>query len=184
MIAATSHRRATSEIVNALQTAVKAVKIPATQAAPAAAAFGNVELFDSENLVEVFQYLLITAQRVCVIVPLDEKFDCITEQRLLRVKRALPVALLISDRVLGNRKAALYGDDSTPGAFGLAELVLPAVTGLLLPNPNGVISEPQNTSIMSLNDTAKKLPNRITVVLELQCRGGWIEAPLAKGNVL
>jgi len=97
----------------------------------------------------------------------------------LIVRRRLPVVLLISDRVMGDRKAALWGNNLTPGAMGLAELVLPAVTGQLIANPAGVVSEPQNTSVMTLKDTDKKeLPNRIVVAMELQCRGGRLEATL------
>jgi hypothetical protein len=123
-MAATSHRAATTTVVNRVKSLVQAVLWgPAGQAA--AAAFDRVELFDCEQLVEAFRYLLVTEQRVCVIVPLDERFETTVEKRKLIVRRTLPVAVLISDRILGNRQQALYGDlavdgtGTTPGAMGL-----------------------------------------------------------------
>lgn len=178
MNAATSYRQPTSAIVKALQTIIMALQLPADPFG-GGVAFGRVELFDSENLVEAFQYLMITDQRVCVIVALDERHEVECQAMKMIVRRHLPVALLISDRVIGNRKQALWGDGvKTPGAFGLAELVLPAVTGQLLANPSGVVSEPTSTSVMTLKDAEKKLPNRVTVALELNCRGGRLEAAI------
>jgi hypothetical protein len=174
MNAAALHRRPTSAIVTALSTQITALQV--TAPFTPGAAFDRVELFDSEDLIAAFQYLLITQQRVCVIVPLTERHEALAQNMKLIVKRSLPVALLISDRVIGNRKTALWGDQKTPGAMGLMELVLPAVTGQLLANPSGVVSAPVSTSVMSVKDTNQKLPNRITVVLELNCRGGRLEA--------
>jgi hypothetical protein len=188
-MAATSHRRATPEIVAALQAAVTAVTWVPVAGADAAAVFDRVELFDDEDLVEAFRYLTVTEQRVCVIVPLDEQFETAVDKRKLIVRRMLPVALLMSDRVLGDRKQALWGDlaadgsQTTPGAMGLMEMVLPAVTGLLLPNPKGVVVEPARGEVMAVKDTEKDLPSRITVSLELHCRGGYLEADLGTGPV-
>ncbi len=183
MTPATPHFSTTAAILAALQEAVGAVQLP-DAFAPPGPAFGSVQMFDSENLVEAFQYLLITEQRVCVIVPLDANWEAESKQQRLVTRRTLPVALLISDRVIGNRQTALIGDAKTPGAMGLKDLVVPAVTGQLIANPNGVISLPVHESVMAIKDTAKKLPNRITIVLELNCRGGWLEAPLDRGITL
>jgi hypothetical protein len=172
---ATSFYSTTAAILNALQASVQAVQFTPPGGA-AQSAFGNVQLFDSENLAEAFQYLMIVEQRVCVIVPLDERIEIIASGQKLMVRRRRPVALLISDRVIGNRKTALWGDDKTPGAMGLMELTLPAVCGQLIDNPNGVVSEPSQVSMLTVNDVAKKLPGRLAVVLELNCVGGRLEA--------
>jgi hypothetical protein len=174
---AASFYKSVSAIVAALQTAVQAVQLP-EEPYGAGNAFGRVEIFDSEDLAAAFQFLTIVDQRVCVIVPLEEKFTRESKNTKLIVHRVLPVALLISDRVLGNRKQALLGDNqTTPGAMGLLALTLPAVTGMLLPNPSGVVSEPIADYVMVLKNNAdKKLPNRICVCLEMNCRGGRLEA--------
>lgn len=178
-MSAGNHRRATADVVGAIVAIVAGLVVVDK---PEEKVFERVELFDSENLVEAFRYLLVTEQRVAVVVPLDEEFESVINGLKLVMKRRLPVAVLVSDRVLGDRKAAIWGNDDTPGAMGLAEKVLPAVTGLLLPNPMGVVAEPRRVSILSIQE--KELPMRVTVAVEFECRGGWMEAELAKGQVL
>jgi hypothetical protein len=177
MTPATTFYATTGTIITQLQAAVEGVQLP-EGFDPAGPAFGNVELFDAENLADAFAYLTIVEQRVCVIVPLSETIETISQGMKLIVRRVRPVALIISDRVIGSRKEALWGNATTPGAMGLMELTLPAVCGQLIDNPNGVVSEPSHVSVMSVKDTAKKLPNRIAVILEVKCRGGRLEAPI------
>lgn len=179
-MAATSYRQPTSAIVTALQAAVAGIAMP--PAFGAGNAFDRVEIFDSEDLVAAFQYLLVTEQRVCVIVPLHEAFTSEAKQTTLIIQRELPVALLIADRVLGNRQAALFGDgETTPGAYGLMELALPAVIGIVVPAAaplTKVVAVPKSATVMSVKDTESELPMRLTVALELECRGGRIEVPI------
>lgn len=175
MTPGTPHFNSGNAILTALKTAVEAVQLPGDLSG-GGNALQSVKIFDSENLADAFQYLLITEQRVCVIVPLNASWSEETKNTKLIVRRIFPVALLISDRVFGNRQTALLGDDSTPGALALKDLVLPAITGQLIPNPAGVICAPQQESVLTVSDTEKKLPNRITVLIEAVCRGGWIEA--------
>jgi hypothetical protein len=153
------------------------------------AAFGRVELFDSEDLTAAFQFLLITEQRVCVIVPLDAKFEQVFQVRKLTSKRNAPIALLCSDRVLGDRKAALWGRSEPDGvtehgAMFLAELTLPACAGLLLPNPKGVVCEPQDYSVLTIRDTDQDQQSRVCVAVDLECKGGYLEADLGRSPVL
>jgi hypothetical protein len=137
-------------------------------------AFGSVKIFDADDLVEAFKWLTITPQRVCVIVPLAEQFQEESINIKMIVRRIFPVALMISDRVMGDRTAALLGNGQTPGAMGLKDLVLPAVTGQLVPNPSGVVCVPKRAYVMSVKK--KDLPNRIAYCVELECRGGRMDA--------
>ena len=150
---------------------------------PPVTAFQRVGLFDSERLTEAFKYLLVSEQRVCVVVPLHEEFSSVANHLKLISTRMLPVMILCSDRVLGDRTAALWGSDTEIGAQALMELVLPEVTGVLLPAPNKVLCEPVSDSILVVMDTEKALPGRVAVGLEVKCTGGSIEATLGKGPV-
>jgi hypothetical protein len=192
-----NNRRATVEIVKAIQTKIQALPLPDPQPVapppgndpppppPQPALFDRVALFDSEDLVEAFRFLLISEQRVCVIVPLDEHLEAPIDGLKLVVKRVLPVAILVSDRVLGDRSASLWGDGQGEfGASALMELVLPAVTGLLIANPNGVVALPRMISVMNVKESGKNLATRMTMLLELDCRGGWLETRLPAGMVL
>ena len=172
MTAATSHRRATSEILAALETGLRGVTWHGQPA------LDRVEQFTEADLVEAFRRLLISEQRVCLIVAMDEEFNSETKGNKLIVRRVLPVTLLLSDRVLGNPVTALKGDENNPGAQGLLEAVLPAVIGQLLDNPGGVAAEPRVASHFQVAETAKEMPGRVCIALELQCRGGWLENTL------
>ena len=149
-------------------------------------AFQRIEQFDSESLVDAFQLLTLSEKRLCLIVALDEQFARDPRNNVMLITRTLPVTLLISDRVLGDRTTALYGDNTTPGAQGLMELVLPAVTGLILPPPWGVTCEPVNSSVLIVKNQKEKqnLPGRAAVALELHCSGGNLQAAIGPVPVL
>jgi hypothetical protein len=184
MTAATPHFVSTGDIATALKTQVQLVKL----ADNTTAAFQRVELFDSESLLEAFKILTISEQRICLIVPLTEHWETETMTRKIITRKTVNVALLISDRVLGNRTTALYGDgtNATPGAHKLVKFTLPLVIGQLLNNPNGVVSVPTSADVIIVKNEKEKqnLPGRSAVALELECQGGWIEAALAVGPTL
>jgi len=183
---ATNNMRGAGEIVKTIRRTVMALQFsPGQYGSPPDTGlpmFDRVELFDSEQLTEAFRYVLITEQRVCVVVPLDEHYESVITKQKLMVKRMLPVALLISDRVLGSRQEALYGNEDTPGAIRLADLTRPAVTGLVFaPGSDGlpgVLAEPIRCGVMAVRDTEGDLPSRVGMALELECKGGYLETPL------
>lgn len=176
MTAATNNRRSVPEILAALKTQIEGLQWDG------AAAFGSVKLFDVASLETAFKELLESQQRVCFLVPDDEVFETKLRGRYLMLTRRLPVALLISDRVLGNRQKALYGDGTTtPGSFALAELILAAVTGQLLDNPAGVVCVPKTSAVLQLENSTTKLPGRSCVELDLECTGGTLETALSIG---
>ena len=185
MTPAIYNRQPTTAIVAALKTILSALQVTIGNNAPVAA-FSRVELFDNASLLEAFQLLSLSEQRVCLVVTLDETFHTENRGQILISTRTLPVTLLISDQILGNRTTALYGDATPPGAFGLMEIVLPAVTGMLLAPPNGVTSEPVNASVLIVKNQKEKqnLPGRAAVALELHCRGGNLQAALGPQPVL
>ena len=185
MTPATANRQPTTAIVAALKTILTGLQVTIGTNAPVNA-FARVELFDSESLTEAMQLLVISDQRLCLIVVLDESFHTENRGQKLIVTRSLPVALIISDRILGNRTTALYGNNTTPGALGLMELVLPAVTGMLLQPPNGVTAEPVNSSVLVVKNQKDKqnLPGRAAIALELHCRGGNLQAALGPVPVM
>lgn len=176
MIPAKANFKSVPVVVNALKTQLAAVKL----ADAATDAFERIELFDNENLAEAFKTLLISEQRIAVIVPLEARWEQKNPAESIRtVRRVLPVVLLISDRAIGDRTTALFGSADSPGAFGLSALALPAVTGQLFSNPAGVVAMPSSESVVILKDAEKSnLPGRAVVAVEVQCQGGWLQATL------
>ena len=182
MTTATLHLVSVATIAAALKAQVAAVKL-ADGVTPA---FARVELFDSESLTDAFQQLLVSEQRVCLIVPLAEHFETEVKQFKLITRRTVPFALLISDRVIGKRNDALFGTANNPGAYNLEALTLPLVTGQLLPNPNGVICTPTGSDVMIVKSEKEKAnhPGRAAIALELSCAGGWMESKTGPGPTL
>ena len=185
MTPATNNRQPTTAILNALVALLENLQVTIGAAAPVPA-FERVELFDSESLLEAFQLLTISEKRICLVVVLNEQFKTVNRGQTMISTRELPVALLIGDRQMGNRVAALYGNSTTPGAYGLMELVLPVVTGMLLAPPNGVTCEPVSCTVLIVKSQKEKqnLPGRAAVALELHCSGGNLQAPLGPIPVL
>jgi hypothetical protein len=181
MTPATAYFASAAAIAAALQAQLRLVQLPNA----GGAAFQRVELFDSESLTEAFQVLMVSEQRIAIVVPLTAHWEAECSQRKLLTRRSQPVAILISDRVLGTRTAALYGGPNNPGAFALAALAMPFVTGQLINNPGGVIARPASESTLILKAADKQnMPGRAAVALEIQCQGGWIEAALNDGPTL
>ena len=191
---ATNNRASVSEILAALSAALTAAQWTPVVDQPVAA-FQTVKLFDLANIATAFKELTVADQRVCFIIAdaehFADKFSNSTDQgvqRALLMTRKLPVALLISDRVIGDRTTALYGGMNGTvkicGAEGLKEIALTAVTGQLLANPNGVVVRPTTSAVMDVKDMRTNLPGRACVELDLECTGGTLAADLGPGRNL
>lgn len=178
---AEAHFSSTALIATTLQKQLQQVQLPAA----GGAAFSRVELFDVENLVAAFQTLLISEQRIAIIVPTAATWETSCSQQKILTRRVQPMTVLISDRILGDRTSALYGNSKNQGALNLAALAMPWIVGQLVPIPNGCISVPKSETVITLKDTARAdLPGRACVAIELDCKGGYIEARTAAGITL
>ena len=180
----TNNRRSVTEILSALKSALESAQWTPAGGGPVAA-FQKVKLFDLAQLADAFSELLVSEQRVCLLVPDAEKFESALQgnTRLL-IKRTLPVALLLSDRVVGDRQQALHGAEASggsvavAGAFPLQEIALAAVTGQLLPNPKGVVCRPVTATVLDVQDTKRKMPGRACIELDVECTGGTLDATI------
>ena len=114
MTAATSHRRATSEILAALETGLRGVTWHGQPA------LDRVEQFTEADLVEAFRRLLISEQRVCLIVAMDEEFNSETKGNKLIVRRVQGrpprVSLVATD---GITPPIWFGQGSDPEILGV-----------------------------------------------------------------
>ena len=186
MTPATYNRTPTAAIVQQLLASIQALKL-ADGVTPA---FGQARLFDLESLVEAFKWLSLADQRVCVIIPGEERFEeKAGHGTKLVITRLLPVTLLISDRVIGDRFTALYGSATAQppviGAYGLYELVLPVVTGAIVTSPVKAVAVPKAGSPFVVKDKQQtNLPGRSAIALEVQVRGGVLEANIGPGPII
>jgi hypothetical protein len=183
-MSAESTRRSVGEILAAVKAALVAAQWTPPDSDPTAA-FQDVKLFDVADLVAAFEELMASKQRVAFIIADSEQFQTATDGLKVIMTRRQPVAILISDRVIGNRVTALYGDlTANPpvlGAEGLKEIALAAITGELIAAADGmeaVHCTPIESEAGRSEDVKKKTPGRSYVELDMICTGGTLEADL------
>ncbi len=177
--------RTTTDIVTALIAALQALTWTPTGGSPEPA-FGRVARFDSTDLEAAFAELLLSEQRVALVIYLGDRYEP-DIRGTVAVRRVVDLAVLVSDRRIGKRQEAVYGTATNPGVLGLKDLVYPAVTGRLIPNPDGVDLEPTSAELIELQDRQTKTrnqPGRAVAVIEIVARGGGsVIAPRQLGPV-
>jgi hypothetical protein len=195
MNAAVDYTYSPVEIATAVQTQLQALVLedvddPKNPGNPLKA-FERVEIFDVMNLNEAFRRMIISEQRVCVIVIMAQEFETEIDEQKIVITRKQPISILISDQRIGDATKGLLGDPedvTIPGAIKLAKAATPAVIGKLLPAADGkskVISTPTNSDTLYLRDDEQKnLPGRSAVLLEINCIGGTLEADIGPGSSL
>lgn len=152
------------------------------------AAFSRVELFDDLDLPEAFKRLLLTDSRIALVIYSSDSFETQRADRQLTVRRKQELYVVFTDRVIGKRIDALLGSapdgpQPNPGLLVLRDLVLPAITGLLVAQPAGIVCTPTRGSLMEVADTKTKLPGRLAYLLEIDLQGGWLRADTGRSPV-
>ncbi len=179
---AVMHRRDPLEVLQALQAALAAVPLPPGHGQ--GPLFEAVRLYDLTQMDRALTELLLYQERVACVVPGDESFRAEYRGRLVLLRRDWPVSVLISDRRIGDRTAALWGDGQTIGVVRMVECTLPYVTGQLLRNPAGVRCVPVRWGLMTLSAPEQPEPGRAVALLDLSLTGGRIEAQLDQAPIM
>jgi hypothetical protein len=100
----------TVTIIAALRTHLAALPLdPAQTRDSAEKLFQRVGYFGANRLAEAMKSVFAVEQRVCFIVPGGDSHTGQIEGRHLLSKRTTKLALLIADRVLGDKESALTG---------------------------------------------------------------------------
>ena len=135
-------------------------------------AFASINLYDLRDIAAALRELVVSQDRICLVVYEGETFATQRQGRNLHIKQVVKVTLFMSDQNLGDRQAAFYGADGTPGVIALKDLIVglaplsngtvqPAVLGLLLPNS---VVTPVGSEPFVLSDSTRE---------ELAGRGAW-----------
>lgn len=162
--------RTSTEIMAALEAKLTALQWT-PPSGPAEPAFQEVRRFDSTALVEAFGELIVSRQRVALIVYAGERWDDAgSGPGQVAVHRVTQFSVLVSDRFQGKRQTAAWGAGNHPGAIPLKDSVLAALAGPLLPDPEGVDCLPISSDLLDLEDLKNKQPGRVVCVLDLDCR--------------
>lgn len=148
-------------------------------------AFEVVERFDSTEIERAFSQILVAHRsRVAFVVLYGESWESPNPGLLRQSLRSTRVALLISDRVLGDRSAAIFGGPSNPGCLALKDVAIAAVCGPLISNPAGCDVQPVSVDLMfveRVEESSTKLPGRAACLVELVVSGGSLHFNRSKG---
>ena len=181
-----NHLRSTKVALDALVTVLSAL----LWAGPSGdePAFKRVELFTDLDLPEAFKRLLLSESRICLVIYSSDAFETQRADRQIIVRRKQELYVVFTDRVMSKRIDALVGSapdgpTSNPGLLALRDLVLPAISGLLVPQPTGIVCLPTRGSLLQVADNSNKLPGRLAYLLEIELQGGWLKADIGKSPV-
>jgi hypothetical protein len=95
------------------------------------AAFGTVGTFDLSDLAQALRELLVVSDRAALIIYQGTQYDARASGRDVTAECVRDISILVTDRDVGNRMAALVGGEVTPGAALLADLVAERLLGSL-----------------------------------------------------
>lgn len=182
--------RPTAEILAAVIALLRAVTWtnPATLAEEPA--FPTVKPFVGTDLNKALQALLTTQTRAAYVV-----FDRTTWEHEIggdsvRSRRSSLLWVVVTDRAIGDYMSALYGTAvlgegirnpntaPTPGALGLADLLVEPLTGQLLVNPQGVRLLPESEEPTLVEVDQNQMSGRAAVAVQFRAQGGWFEKDL------
>lgn len=144
-------------------------------------AFAAVKLWDSTDLEQALTELLLSNSRVAFVVFLDESWRDQSSAREISVHRQISFSVLVSDRQIGNHYQAVFGGASNPGAITLKDIVISALTGRLVQNPDGIDVVPVRATPLVVQQDDQ--PGRVAYEIEFQARGGWINKTTGPGPV-
>jgi hypothetical protein len=169
--------RATKDIIEAVVARLRDdVVLDDEEGTPA---FEKVEVFDLADWEDALRRLALNQQRSAVVIWAGEDWEHNREITVVTSKRSQQFELMISERRLDAPVAALTGDDRSPGVVGLKDLVVKALTGVLLTgdaNNETVYLTVTNVQrgVLSVDDK-KKEPGRQVLILSCQAEGEWLQ---------
>jgi hypothetical protein len=100
---------------------------------------GTVSFYEMDDFADALEKLLLTQDRVCVVVLETMPFSGGVTGQELEVRQSANLSLMFCDRNWSNRQEAMLGGDDNPGVLGLIPGVVEAVLGVL---PSGWVVAP------------------------------------------
>lgn len=150
-------------------------KLEAAVLSDGAKCFDRVELFAQPDLATAFQELRVAVDRLCLIIPTGTEFENLIEGRILCTMQRHQVTLLFTDRVIGNRPAALTGNGGPRGILNMAAAVTDLVIGSNL-GIQGVIVMPTDSQPFAIQGADRQnMPGREGWQLDLGIAAGAIK---------
>lgn len=141
----------------------------------AAEAFNEVEAYDSLDLPRALSELVVAKGRVALVVTGDERWETqIRDNPEMApvMRRRTTVTVLVSDRVIGNRVAAIWGDETHPGCRLLADIAVGCTVGPLF--AEAPLAEALVTSVARADVSERETtPGRTAMAVEFEVFSPW-----------
>lgn len=138
-------------------------------------AFGEVERFQTLDIEAACRELAVVRQRACLVVATDENWESQAQDKKYgfapQCKVQRQISLLITDRAMGDRQAALYGDATHAGGYPLSEIALHTVCGPMTVGGIAVFVAPVRRTPFAV--AVDDRPGRVCVQVELECSTDW-----------
>lgn len=118
--------------------------------------FQAVRLYDIPQLEEALKDLLEFSERLCLIVPREDRFEPATKGHSMEVSKTSNVLLIITDRDYAPGKASYFGGPDHPGVTHIKDLVIEELIGETLDLPH-VLLTPEDGESIRVASSADKL---------------------------
>jgi hypothetical protein len=165
----------TVTILNAIKARLEAAKWT-PQGGAEEPAFGDVRLFDVQDIAAAFTELLVSKSRVAFVIYVGGRWEPAGASYTTGSRRVVEIGVLVSDRVIGKKLDAQFGATANPGAVPLMEITARALIGRLIENPP-CDCRPVADETADATDLKTKQPGRFASYLTLEVSGGILEVP-------
>lgn len=139
-------------------------------------AFEQVKLYDALDFPSAMEDLTVQKGRVALVFAGDERWETMntTNPELTPVqRRRTSVTVAVSDRVVGDRTAAIWGDDTHPGCRLLADIAAAACRGPLF-NAEPWAAGYQTTTTRHDISADEHMPGRAALAVEFEVYTKWL----------
>jgi len=165
----------TMRLLESLKKALEGLQIG--DAGSEEALFSSVAIYPNKGLAAALRDLVLTKDRVCLIVPLGYKYTHNeTGAGTILAKRYLEVDLLIADRAIAKGGIeALTGGPRNIGIMEMSDATVDGISGKAMSAYGGVIPS-DGAQLEIANKDAQDMPGRIAWVQSLLIPGGTVRA--------
>jgi hypothetical protein len=169
--------RDTRAILEAVKTSLANLTITIGDKTPKA--FGTVEIFDLADWEVAIQKLVISSDRVALVLWGGDSYENNRQITVLSTRRTSKVEILITDYRIDDGVAGQLGDATQPGSVGLLDAVLAELTGVIIDEGAGkdaVTLMPAGTERLTITDAdQQESPGRNIISVTFDAVGQWMQ---------
>lgn len=141
------------------------------------AAFEKVAGYDALDFPMALEELVAQKGRVALVIIGDDTWETMDRTMLspgVTMRRRTAVTILVADRKLGDRQAAIRGDERRPGVWQLAEIAIAACAGsLFIADVQATCAVTKSARVDLAEDATQE--GRVAVAVECEVLSDWLD---------